>query len=80
MSFNTSNSGGAGREGARTGSSLLAPSKFSSNFLSGSASVAGSNTRYRLNLSTYFCKVNYTECVIDLGKLNLLKISLPWSK
>ncbi len=23
---------------------------------------------------------NHTECFIDLGKLNLLKISLPWSK
>jgi hypothetical protein len=22
----------------------------------------------------------FTECFIDLGKLNLLKISLPWSK
>jgi hypothetical protein len=24
--------------------------------------------------------LNHTECFIDLGKLNLLKISLPWSK
>jgi hypothetical protein len=25
-------------------------------------------------------KCHYTECFIDLGKLNLFKISLPWSK
>ncbi len=27
-----------------------------------------------------FCHINPTECFIDLGKLNLFKISLPWSK
>jgi len=26
------------------------------------------------------CVLLHTECFIDLGKLNLLKISLPWSK
>ncbi len=27
-----------------------------------------------------FSKAQITECFIDLGKLNLLKISLSWSK
>lgn len=44
MSVNTSSTGGSSREGVtRTGSSLLAPSKFSTNFLSGGSSI-GSTT------------------------------------
>ncbi len=40
------------------------------------------NLRLRVSIRSWpLFSISYaTECLIDLGKLNLLKISLPWSK